>query len=356
MEFYILIISLIIIGNLSPLFASLLSKTSIESITNGNGSEEVKAKFIEIKELLRDSELSFYIYEFIFCILGAFVFEYQFQEYNFLELYTIYIILYLFVRFMFVALGAKLSKVAILFFKFYKAIYSLSKPFEWISKKFELIFGYQEADEASREELNALVEEAMEDGSLDAGEYRILKNIIHFKNVYVTDVMTPRTVIFSFSESGSVEELLSTPESLLYSRIPIWEGDSLDEGISGYVMTKDILRAALQGKSKIKVKKYKREIDFIPENAELDIALNMFLQRKQHIFMVVDEYGGIEGILTMEDVLETILGAEIMDEADKVEDLRELAKNLRDKRIATNVILPDEEPKNNGNRLTDKSN
>jgi CBS domain containing-hemolysin-like protein len=99
-------------------------------------------------------------------------------------------------------------------------------------------------------------------------------------------------------------------------------------------MSKDLLYAAYNGDTSNVLRDYVRKVYFIPENAELDKALEKFLEARQHIFVVVDEYGGVEGLLTMEDVLETILGVEIVDEADRIVDLRELAKNRRDKRIA----------------------
>jgi CBS domain containing-hemolysin-like protein len=99
-------------------------------------------------------------------------------------------------------------------------------------------------------------------------------------------------------------------------------------------LTKDVLRAALAGRHAVELGKLKREVHFIPENVSLDQALEQFLQRRQHLFMVVDEYGGVEGLIAMEDVMETMLGAEIVDEADHVIDLRALAKQRRDARVA----------------------
>lgn len=190
-------------------------------------------------------------------------------------------------------------------------------------------------EDDSRDEINALVEFAREEGSLDADEYRILKNIMHFSNVYVSDVMTPRTVVFSADAFKTVGEMLNYTEIHMHSRIPIWEGESIDDGVIGYVMVRDILRSALNGKSDTKLSELAREIFFIEEEEVLDEALERFLHRRQHMFMVVDEYGGIAGLITMEDVLETILGVEIVDEADKFEDMRKVAKQKRDKRIAS---------------------
>lgn len=186
----------------------------------------------------------------------------------------------------------------------------------------------------SMDELNAIVETAREDGTLEIGEYKILKNIMHFSDVLASDVMTPRTVVFSCLADTRVEDALKINELKMYSRIPLREGPSLDDGVIGYVMSKDIYSAALSGKTDAKIQDFKREIHYIPENAELDDVLDQFLKKRQHLFLVVDEYGGIDGLITMEDVLETILGAEIVDEADKFVDLRALAKQKRDKRIA----------------------
>ncbi|MBK9248126.1 MAG: DUF21 domain-containing protein [Ignavibacteria bacterium] len=189
------------------------------------------------------------------------------------------------------------------------------------------------SEEESREEFDALVDTARDEGTLDDGEYRILKNIMGFSEVQVSDVMTPRTVVFSCNALSTVGDVVVMPELQMYSRFPVWEGNSLD-GVVGYVMTKDVLRAALNEKKSRTLREIMREVYFIPENVELGKALEQFLQRKQHLMMAVDEYGGIEGLITMEDMVEAILGVEIVDEADRIVDLRALAKQRRDKRVA----------------------
>jgi len=187
-------------------------------------------------------------------------------------------------------------------------------------------------EDEAREELEALVETAREEGALDAGEYRIMTNIMRLSSIEVGDVMTPRTVVFSLDEDMSVSDAVDVPELQMYSRFPIQSEADLDS-VSGYVMTKDVLRAALAGHRTDPLSKLKRDIGFIPENITLEKALEQFLAKGQHILTVVDEHGGVEGIITMEDVLETMLGAEIVDEADHVVDLRALAKQRRDQRV-----------------------
>ncbi|GAB1430445.1 CNNM domain-containing protein [Ignavibacteria bacterium] len=194
----------------------------------------------------------------------------------------------------------------------------------------------EQTEEESREEFDAMVKTAREEGALDDSEYRILKNIMRFNIVEVADVMTPRTVVFSCEASLTVGEAVNMPELQMYSRFPVWDGDSLDS-VVGYVLTSNVLRAALQGKRKQTLRSLMREVYFIPENAALEHALEEFIRRRQHLFMVVDEYGGIEGLVTMENVVEMLLGVQIVDEADRVENLRELAKQRRDRRV--NEIL-----------------
>lgn len=191
----------------------------------------------------------------------------------------------------------------------------------------------EEEEEEAREELEALVETAREEGALDPGEYRIMTNIMQLSSIEVSDVMTPRTVVSGLGTDLAVGEAIKRPELQMFSRMPVYDGTDLDT-VAGYVMTKDILRAAVAGRHSVEIGRLKREIGFLPENITLDRALEQFLQQRQHVFMVVDEHGGVEGIITMEDVLETMLGAEIVDEADHVVDLRALAKQRRDARVA----------------------
>ena len=196
----------------------------------------------------------------------------------------------------------------------------------------------KENDDTSLEEISGLVEEAREEGSIDAGEYRLMTNVMKFNNVLVSDVMTPRVVLFSCRADMIVEETLKLPELQVYSRFPIWVGDSIDDKVVGYVTTKEVFNAALNGKNNITLQQLARSIHFIPENAELGTVLEELLRNKQQLYLVVDEYGGIEGLITMEDVLETILGVEIIDEADKIADLRQLAKQKREERIRNNLL------------------
>ncbi len=234
-------------------------------------------------------------------------------------------------------LGRRFSEKILL--KFSRMIYVFAMPLVPITKHFLSVaikISGKEKDDITIEEITDLFEEAREEGSLDAEEYRLLKNVMNFNDVLVSDVMTPRIVLFSCEANVTVAEAIEMAELQMYSRFPIWEGDSLDDEILGYVTTKEIFSAALSGKLDSKLKSFSRKISFIPENSELGKTLETFLVNKQQLSLVVDEYGGVEGLITMEDIIETMLGVEIVDEADKVVDLRALAKKRREIRLREN--------------------
>jgi CBS domain containing-hemolysin-like protein len=209
--------------------------------------------------------------------------------------------------------------------------FPIAKVIERLYDRFTIT---EDEDEASREEITGIIEEAHEDGAIDAGEFRILTNMLKFSDVRVSDVMTPRTVVFGCHADMTVAEAVDLPELLQFSRIPVHEDESLDSVI-GYVLGKEVFKAMISARRDVPLRDLAREVYCIPENARLDRAMEIFLQRREHLFIVVDEYGGVEGLLSMEDVLETMLGVEIMDEDDTTVDLRHLAKQRRDSRVAS---------------------
>ncbi len=335
-----------LIGCFIAFIASSLSSINYDEIIYSDLQEPNGKDISILQNVFFEYSAGIFFWEiFLYAISFSFVthtiFLNSLNLFDFILIIIAFLLVTFGIRSVFSALGKRLSvKSLIKLIGFVRFLRFISYPFaafeEFLMK---LITGKTE-QEASREELTAMVESARQEGTLDDEEYRILKNIMHFSDVLVSDVMTPRTVVFSCNAMKTVGEIVNLPEMQMYSRIPIWDGNSLDDGVIGYVMSKDVYYAALTGKNNLPLKNLLRETDVIPENAQLDMALNRFLKKRQHIFLVVDEYGGIEGIITMEDVLETILGVEIVDEADRIVDLRELAKLHRDKRIAQNLQIP----------------
>lgn len=181
-------------------------------------------------------------------------------------------------------------------------------------------------------EIDEILESAKEEGQLESGEYRLLHNVLMLKDVLVADIMTPRTVVFALPAQMTVEKAIQQPGLQQFSRIPITEKKDLDSTI-GYVMTREILWSFVQGKKDLPLKMLKREIHTVPETMPLDVALEEFLRRREQLFLVADEFGGIEGLVTLEDIVEAILGAEIVDEVDQVIDLREVAKRRKQEKL-----------------------
>ncbi len=331
--------ALIIIGSFSTLLSAAILYANHQTLEQEIGKKPSRLQ--KIKNNPDESATAYFCAESIFHVSAIVLLAVEAQlSYN--EWYiTMFAALAAFIgafllRSMFFGIGRRFSDyiirntgaAALLFFY-------IGFPIFVVTKFLKTKIGGISVEEASLEELSAMVESAREEGSIDQDEYRILKNIIKFRDVLVSDVMTPRTIVFSMRADMTVAEALSMQELQMYSRFPVWEGESIDDKILGYVMTREVLLSAIKGRNKVKIGSLAREIDFIPDNAELDKALDLFLEKKQHIFLVVDEWGGIEGLITMEDVMETMLGVEIVDEADKFVDLREIAKQRRDQRIAS---------------------
>jgi CBS domain containing-hemolysin-like protein len=199
------------------------------------------------------------------------------------------------------------------------------KPIVWLCRSITRLLPQKEEESISAEEIQTIAALSLESGDIEEGEERVIKNIIELKNRRVRQVMTPRTVTFSLNENITVEKAMTMVNKLSsHSRIPIYNEEP--NNVTGIIMRKDILQAAAEGKKKLSLTNFSRPVHFVPETAPLNKILADFFERRQHLFVVVDEYGTVTGILSMEDVLEEIVGREIVDESDKTKDMRELAR------------------------------
>ncbi|MDH3627921.1 MAG: hemolysin family protein [Acidobacteriota bacterium] len=184
----------------------------------------------------------------------------------------------------------------------------------------------------SRSELKAVIDNAAAEGTVTDDESKMLANLLRMREVRVADVMTPRTVVYMHSAEATIAELLAQTESQVFSRIPLFRGDR--ENVVGYLLLRDVLWAVADGTDTQRgLDDFVRKITFIPELARVDVALAQILRRREPIGMVTDEHGGIEGLVTLEDLTETVLGVEIVDESDRVVDMRAAALKLRDQRL-----------------------
>ena len=176
----------------------------------------------------------------------------------------------------------------------------------------------------SREELVVAAELARVGGAITAGEGQLVENMLRLRERTVEDVMTPRKVMFSLSAGSTPDEVVREHPSLRFSRIPLRDAED-PEKILGLVLRHDIQRAVIEKRGATPLARMKRRITYVPETATLTRVLEAFGGSGHHLFGVADEHGSVVGIITLEDVVETILGREIVDETDPIADMRELA-------------------------------
>ncbi len=200
----------------------------------------------------------------------------------------------------------------------------------------------QDEDQAafSREEFTAMAELGEEEGVFEEKESRILRNLFRFNSLRVKDVMTPRTVIFQLPQQKTIGDVVEEHDEFRFSRIPVYEDDPDD--ITGYVLKDEMLLRAAQEEFDVSLSEISRDILVVHETLPLPDLLERLLDRLEHIALVVDEYGGVAGVVTMEDVVETLLGLEIVDEADSVEDMQALARKQWFKRARELGMVSDE--------------
>jgi len=176
----------------------------------------------------------------------------------------------------------------------------------------------------TKEELLESMLQGEDDGVIDEKESDVIENILNLGNIKVGEVLTPRSVVFAINENMTIKDVIDTKEAIFkFSRIPVYH-ESIED-VTGLVLTKKIFKQARIDDT-VSLKTIKKDIFHINENIPVSKALDLFITKKDHMFLVMDNYDQTEGIVTLEDCVETILGVEIMDESDTTEDMRELAK------------------------------
>ncbi len=201
-------------------------------------------------------------------------------------------------------------------------------PLVWLCEKFTRLIPATGTDQiVSEEEVRALAALSRRTGEIGPQEERVIANVLELDERRVVEVMTPRTVTFLLNEKLTVAEAVADKEKWKrHSRVPIYGRDNDD--ISGMVFRKDVLLAAAEGLGKVRLRTLMHPVHFVPETAPLAGVLQEFIVKRNHLFVVVDEYGGFTGVISLEDIIEEIVGREIMDESDKIRDLRALARRL----------------------------
>lgn len=185
----------------------------------------------------------------------------------------------------------------------------------------------QSGPSATEDDIRAITSLSRQTGRIQQYEENAIRNILSLDVKHVREIMTPRTMVFSLQEDISVKDAYNHPQIWHYSRIPVYGDDN--EDIVGIVLRKDIGRYVSQGQGEKTLFDIMQPVRFVLENQTVDKLLLEFLESRLHLFIVLDEYGGLAGVVSLEDVLEEMLGREIVDETDAVADLREAARQRR---------------------------
>lgn len=225
-------------------------------------------------------------------------------------------------------------------------------PMKWllfITRALTRLIAREGKKSMTRGDVMAMVKIAARDGALPPNESTLLSNLLRFEDIKVKDIMTPRTVLAMVEKTETIESTLAEPDFKAFSRLPVYLESK--DNVQGYVLTRELLEASIEtGGGSHPIADHVRPVKVIDESLSVGAALKDLVQRKEQIAMVIDELGVLSGLVSLEDLFETALGAEIIDELDQVVDLRQKALELRDKRLARmrerlqRVSKPPQEP------------
>lgn len=223
-------------------------------------------------------------------------------------------------------------------------------PFVWCSEKITRLLSPQgtSAFTFSRDEMQAMAEIGKEEGVLDIKEHKIVSNLMTLNNLPVRHIMTPRPVVFAVAENMTTQEFFNNHSDKPFSRIPIFEGNS--DNITSYVLKTDVLIAQAKDEFEKKLREFRRNLMVLPESLTVSDVYDALIRAKSHIGLVVDEYGTMQGLVTQEDVMETLMGLQITDELDTVEDMQTLAHKRWRERMEAIGINADSVEKTGGKR------
>lgn len=211
-------------------------------------------------------------------------------------------------------------------------------PIVWCSEKLTKLLSKsnKNAFTFSRDEVEAMVEIGRHEGVLDNNEHMIVKNLMSLKSLPIRDIMTPRPVIFSVNKNMTVQDFFNKHSETPFSRIPIF-GDKANN-IDGYILKTDMLIAQAKDEFDRTLSEFKREFDTLSHSMNASQVYEQLIRSKSHIALIVDEYGTLQGLVTQEDIVETLIGLEITDELDTVEDMQQYAhKRWRDRMEAIGI-------------------
>lgn len=191
----------------------------------------------------------------------------------------------------------------------------------------------------SRSDITVMAQLGKESGVLEEKEQVIIHNLMRFSRILVKAIMTPRIVVIAANESTTIREFHEQHEELPFSRVPVYQDHA--DNITGYILKDALLLKLIEGNGDKPLSEIRRDVIVAHESLPIPDLMDMFIRKKEQMALVVNEFGGMEGIVTMEDIIETLLGLEIVDESDNAEDMQALARKNWEKRARHMGIVPE---------------
>ena len=216
----------------------------------------------------------------------------------------------------------------------YSPLYPLILASQWITN---LLKGDRKEEFVSKEEISSMARLGSVKGVFRKNESRMIENLMKFDYLKIRDIMTPRVVVQSEDGHSKVSDMAVKVPVMPFSRIPVYEGNR--ENITGYVLKDDLMQKLLNKEYNKKLLSFKRSVIIVAETLPISTLYEKLVTQREIIALVVDEYGGMAGIVTMEDLIETILGLEIVDESDNIADLQKQARDNWARRAKRHGIL-----------------
>jgi len=204
---------------------------------------------------------------------------------------------------------------------------TISAPFTWFSSFLTNYISRNKKHQSnfSRDEIMAVVAMGEREGAILSKESDLIENLLKLKNIKAKDIMTPRSVVFAMPSSTIIEEAVEDDRMYIHSRIPIYK-ETLDD-VVGIVFSQRILEESNEDNDSVTLESISHEVHMVSENVPVPHLIDLFVKRKTHLFIVYDSYGQTVGVVTLEDAIETLLGVEIVDEMDEIEDMQLFAKD-----------------------------
>jgi len=222
-----------------------------------------------------------------------------------------------------------------------KWLVKLVYPLVWLSTRLTTLFGSDKGNVITRDEIIAIASLGRKEGALYQHENTYLSNVLKLRDIQTEQILTPRSVVHMFDETTTITDALDDPRTQEFTRIPVFR--ETKDTITGLIIKHDLFKAERKGEGTTPISDHVKEIFRVSEKLPVQNLLDLFIKHREHLFLVEDEFGQTAGIVTLEDAIETLLGREIVDESDTIEDLQKLAKKQYRERLRNNESTDDKQ-------------